>query len=225
MLRITSIGRATAASVGTSTAEAQSEGSPSIAASRPSSAMPAPRCRTTGLRGVNDLRGNVTAIAADRSGSNIYALIGKRDQSGTDRIYLVTYRSVGNNLVQTSEIVVSPADERAALPSITVEDDGTVVLMYETYDGSSNTVHVHVASSTNFGASIGQDVIDYSFVPLTLVQATGSATSNREFGDYVYITSLGNNFYGAFAGRGDVRGHFGINAERSYLWVGWSGQM
>ena len=111
--------------------------------------------------------------------------------------------------MQTSEIVVSPAGQQAALPAITVKDDGTVVLMYETF-GTDGKVHVHVASSDNFGASIASDVEEYAFTPLTLQQATGSTTTNREFGDYDFLTSVGDTFYGTFAGLGDVNAG-GIN--------------
>jgi PEP-CTERM motif len=153
---------------------------------------------------VNDLRGNVTAIAPDSTGSHVYALIGKQDANGVDRVYLVSYQAQGNALVQTHEIVVSPAGERAALPSITVKDDGTVVLMYETFNTQDGKVHVHVASSDDFGATISSDIDEYSFTPLTLLQATGSTQSNREFGDYLFLTSVGNTFYGVFAGLGNV---------------------
>jgi hypothetical protein len=159
--------------------------------------------------GVNDLRGNITAIAPDKSGSHVYVLIGKRDGSGTDRVYLAAYQPVGTNLVKTSEIVISPAGERAALPAIAVKDDGTVVMMYETY-GADGKVHVHVASSDDFGATISSDITEYSFTPLTLLQATGSSTSNREFGDYDFLMTLGDTFYGVFAGLGDVNAG-GIN--------------
>ena len=159
---------------------------------------------------VNDLRGNVTAIAPDRTGSHVYVLIGKQDTTGIDRIYLVAYQTIGNNLVKTSEIVVSSAGQRAALPAITVKDDGTVVMMYETYSTQDGKVHVHIASSDDFGASISSDIEEYAFTPLTLQQATGSTTSNREFGDYDFLTSIGDTFYGVFAGLGDVNAG-GIN--------------
>ena len=155
--------------------------------------------------GVNDLRGNVTAIATDNTGAHVYVLIGKQDASGTDRIYLATYQPVGNNLIKSSEIVISPENQRAALPAITVKADRTVVLMYQTFAGDGK-VHVHVASSTDFGASIDSDVEEYRFTPLTLLQATGSSTSNREFGDYDFLMSIGDTFYGVFAGLGDVNG-------------------
>jgi hypothetical protein len=131
-------------------------------------------------------------------------LIGKRDANGVDWVYLVSYVPSGTNLVQTHEIVVSPAGQRAALPAITVKDDGSVILMYETFNAQDGKVHVHVASSDDFGATISSDIDEYSFTPLTLAQATGSTTSNREFGDFLFLTSVGDTFYGVFAGLGDV---------------------
>jgi hypothetical protein len=68
--------------------------------------------------GVNNLLGNVTAIASDKTGSHVYVLIGKQDAMGIDRIYLAAYQAVGGSLIKSSEIVISPAGQRAALPAI-----------------------------------------------------------------------------------------------------------
>lgn len=152
---------------------------------------------------VNDLRGNITAIAPDKTGAHIYVLYGAQDNTGTDRIYLREFHPVGATLVGSAPLVISPAFQRAALPAITVKDDGTVVMMYETF-GDDGKIHIHVASSDDFGAWINSDIEEYSFKPLTLLQATGSTTSNREFGDYDFLTSIGDTFYGTFAGLGDV---------------------
>ena len=113
--------------------------------------------------------------------------------------------------------------QRAALPAITVKDDGTVVMMYETY-GDDGKVHIHIASSDDFGASISSDIEEYAFAPLTLAQANPdndglpppcvpsptNGCPDREFGDYDYLTSIGDTFYGTFAGLGDVNAG-GIN--------------
>ena len=157
---------------------------------------------------MNDLRGNITAIASDKTGSRVYALVGKQDSSGTDRIYLASYQAVGSDLVKASEIVVSPAGQRAALPSITVKDDGTVVMMYETYSATDNNVHVHGAASDDFGATILSDVEEYSFTPLPLSQV--NPDGNREFGDYIFLISVGDEFFGTFPGLGNVN-RAGIN--------------
>ena len=167
--------------------------------------------------GVNNLLGNITAIAVDKTGAHVYVLIGKQDATGTDRIYLTAFQRTGANLVKSSEIVISPAFQRAALPAITVKDDGTVVMMYETY-GDDGKVHVHIASSDNSGVSISSDIEEYDFTPLTLAQANPdndglpppcvpsptNGCPDREFGDYDYLMSIGDAFYGTFAGLGDV---------------------
>jgi hypothetical protein len=154
--------------------------------------------------GVNNLLGNITAIASDKAGSHVYVLIGKQDVTGTDRINLVAYQPVGTNLIKSSEIVISPMGERAALPAITVLDDGTVVMTYETYSADGK-VHIHVASSVDFGASIASDIEEYSFTPLTLAQVNpGNPNADREFGDYDFLMSIDDTVYGTFAGLGDV---------------------
>lgn len=156
--------------------------------------------------GVNDLRGSYTSIATDSTGTHVYVTWGKRDISGTDRIYVTEYHPVGAALVAGATSIVSVAGQWAALPSVTVLADGTVVVMYDAYNSTDGTVHVHIASSSDFGATFGSDADIYSFTPLTLLAATGSSTSNREFGDYQYIMSNGNNFYGTFVARGNSGG-------------------
>jgi hypothetical protein len=116
---------------------------------------------------------------------------------------------VGGNLVQSHEIAISPAGQQAALPAIAVKADGSVIMMYDSVT-SDGKVHVHVAASDDFGATISADIQEYAFTPLTLQQATGSTTSNREFGDYDFLTTIGNTFYGVYAGLGDVNSG-GIN--------------
>ena len=98
--------------------------------------------------------------------SLIYALIGRQDASGVDRIYLASYVPSGTNLVQTHEIAISPTGQRAALPSITVLNNGIVVMEYETFNAQDGRVHVHVATSDDFGATIASDIDEYSFTLL-----------------------------------------------------------
>lgn len=166
---------------------------------------PGTQASNSWFAGVNDLRGSVTAIAADATGAHVYVTYGVQDGSGTDRIYLEEFHAGGGGgLVGSPAVVVSPPGERAALPSVTVLADGTVVVEDETYNAANGKVEVRVAWSSDNGATIAGDDLEYSFTPLSLVAATGSTSSNREFGDYLYLTSLGNTFYGTFAGLGNV---------------------
>src|SRR5439155_568468 len=54
--------------------------------------------------GVNNLLGNITAIAPDMAGSHVYVLIGKHDSMGTYRIYFADYdilMSIGATVYRT----------------------------------------------------------------------------------------------------------------------------
>jgi hypothetical protein len=126
---------------------------------------------------VNDLRGDVTAIAPDKSGSHIYVLSASK----------MLTESTGFTLPPMFR-PAPPAGQRAALPSIGVKDDGTVVLMYDTFNAQDGKVNVHIASSDSFGATISSDIDEYNFTLLALsalVPGPCNTTScpDREFGD------------------------------------------
>jgi hypothetical protein len=81
--------------------------------------------------------------------------------------------------------------------------------MYDAYSTQDGRVHIHVATSTDLGLSFGEDQDVYNFTPLSLA-SIGLPSGNREFGDYQYLMHIGQTFYGAFAGVGNVNGG-GIN--------------
>jgi hypothetical protein len=150
--------------------------------------------------GVNRIAA-ITAIAADPSGQHIYAVYGKEDASGVDRIWLAEFHPDGQGgLVQRSNpVALSVPGQRSALPSVAVTTNGTVFVQYDTFDGTQ--FHFHLATSTNRGLSFtDQDLYDFT--------ATGIPFAfpgqGRLLGDYQFLTAVGNNVYGAFAGRGNV---------------------
>jgi hypothetical protein len=159
--------------------------------------------------GVNMLRGGIDAIATDTNGQNVYVVYGKRDGTGTDRLYLADFNPATNTAV-LDPTPISIAGQRSALPSITVLADGNIEVLYDTFDG--NQFHVHLENISNRGGGnfvITSDQDIYDFVSPSLA-ALGIPGGDRALGDYQYITSLGNTFYGVFAGRGDTNAG-GIN--------------
>ena len=62
-------------------------------------------------------------------------------------------------------------------PSLTVLADGDVVVEYETYNSGSNQVQVHVANSTNNGASIASNL---SCIQLYPADAVGRDRKHHE---------------------------------------------
>jgi hypothetical protein len=163
----------------------------------------------TWFAGVNELLGNVTAVTSDSTGNNVYVLYGKQDINNIDRIYLTKGTAVANTLVFGPGLPISVAGERACLPTLTVLDDGTIVMEYDSFNTTSGKIEVHIASSADQGLTVASDNTVYQYTPASLA-ALGIASSNRELGDYQYITSVGNTFYATFNGIGNVNSG-GIN--------------
>ena len=166
--------------------------------------------------GKNQLRGNTTAIAVDATGSHVYTVYGKRDATNTDRLFLAEFHP-SDPLDTTSSLVMrplpvafSPAGDAAALPSITVTDNGTVVVMYDTFSTADNRYHIHMSFSADQGLTfVDQDI--YSFDPSFITLGTnGFNDSRRALGDFQYLMSIGDEVFGTFAGRGNVNAG-GIN--------------
>ena len=160
---------------------------------------------TNSFGAVNELRGNITAVAAAPDGRTVYAAVGFKDPDGTDRIYLVTFVPDPANpsrLVPEGEPVpVSVAGQRAGLPALTVTQSGAVALLYDSFDGTS--FHVHLATSYGDGFA---DRNVYDFTSPGYAELGLSGSNVRTLGDYQYLTSLGDTIYGAFAGRGNTFG-------------------
>lgn len=163
----------------------------------------------TWFGGVNELLGSVTAIASDKAGAHIYTVYGKEDANGLDRLYVEEFHPNGGTLVGSGSVLFSVGGQRAALPSVAVCDDGTLFIEYDSYIGpngdplaAGGVFQVHLATSHDFGQTFTDDIL-YTF---TAPGAPGDPNygGNREFGDYTYLTSVGNMVYGTFAARGNV---------------------
>src|SRR5262249_21407013 len=154
--------------------------------------------------GVNNLRGNITALAADNAGQHIYAVYGKKDGSDVDRLWLAEFHPDGQGglVERTNPVALSVPGERSALPSVAVTDNGTVFVMYDSFDGAQ--FHIHLAQSTDLGQTFTtQDLYDFT---VTGIPAPNPNT-DRLFGDYQFMTAVGNRVYGTFAARGNVVDH------------------
>jgi hypothetical protein len=151
--------------------------------------------------GVNALYGNITAIAADNAGQHVYAVYGKEDSTGVDRIWLAEFHPDGQGglVERANPVALSVPGQRSALPSVAVTDDGTVFVMYDTFDGA--LFHVHLATSADQGQTFSnQDLYDFTATGVPYPYLAG----NRLFGDYQFLTAVGNRVYGTFAARGNV---------------------
>ncbi len=165
---------------------------------------------------VNQQQGNMTAIATDKSGSNVYVAYGAQDANGKDRIYLADFTNNQGTLIERANpVAVSVAGQEAVMPSIAVTDKGTVFVEYDSAadsnpigsTGNPEPIHVHLASSSNDGLTFADSNAANGFYTFTAPGKPGSAgfsDTTRTLGDYQFLTALGDTVYGTFAGTGDT---------------------
>lgn len=158
--------------------------------------------------GKNVLLGNITSVAASSDGTHVYGVYGKQDGSSVDRLYLAAFDRVSGNLVERAGAGLTPfsiAGERSALPSVAVSANGTIGVLYQTTSGT-DVFEVHFALSNNLGLTfVDQLLATYSTANIALQNG-----NNRLLGDYEYLTSVGDTFYGTYPATGNLNAG-GIN--------------
>lgn len=148
---------------------------------------------------VNALLGGVDHAAVDPTNGDVYVAYGQ-DVSGGNRINIrrLTANGTGGLTVGPAFAVSTSTD--AALPSVAVLSDGTVGVLYDTYDGNTAAgfpiFSAHLARSTNQGATFTDVVLQTFQSPVT----DNSNPRQRVLGDFHQLKAVGNTFYGAFAG-------------------------
>jgi hypothetical protein len=161
------------------------------------STQPTPKFGT-----VNALLGGVLHGAVDPNSHDVYYVYGNRDSgTGNNRLSIIRLTDNGSGGLTIGSPVFVTGQVQAALPSVAVASDGTVGVLYDTYDGMSSGLPqftAHFTTSADHGAT---------FTDNTLLTFLSSATDNgntrqRVLGDYQQVKALGKSFYGAFTANG-----------------------
>jgi hypothetical protein len=160
---------------------------------------------------VNALLGNTTSIAVSPNGDHVYAIYGKQPTGSLiDQLWCKEFHpdpGNPNNLISTTApVMLSTGLLQSEIPNAAVTDDGKLWVQYDQYSPSNNTFSVHLASSTNNGASFGDQTL-YSFVPPIV---DNGDPRQRIIGDYQGLVAVGNEVCGTFCARGNVNAG-GIN--------------
>lgn len=157
--------------------------------------------------GINEQRGNMTAIATNKTGSHVYVVYGKKDGAGVDRLYLAEFHLDGSGdlVKRAGSTVFSTAGQMAVLPSVAVSDNGAVAIEYQTYNALIGDFDVHYATSIDGGLNFTDSVI-YNYTTPGFPNTPSFPDHTRMLGDYEYLEALGDNFFGTFPGRGDTLG-------------------
>jgi hypothetical protein len=151
---------------------------------------------------VNALLGGVDHAAVDPTTGDVYVVFG-RDSAGIggNQIYIVRLTDNGaGGLTVGSPSLVSSAAANAALPSIAILSDGTIGVLYDTFDGVNTSgfplFSAHLARSSNKGVSFSDVVLQQFASPAT----NNGDARQRVLGDYQQLKAQDGVFYGVYSG-------------------------
>jgi hypothetical protein len=167
---------------------------------------------------VNALLGGVDAVSVDPSNSDVYVVYGTKDgATGNNRLGVrrLTANGTGGLTIGSEHFVTGQV--QAALASVAVASNGTIGVLYDTYDGTDAggfpVFSVHLAQSTDHGTSF----TDVLLVTFSSPAKDNSNTRQRILGDYQQLRSVGTTFYGIFGANGAAFGRSVANIDPIFL--------
>ena len=153
----------------------------------------------------NTLQGGVHHVAVDPTNGDVYVVFGRDDDGATttqrNTMYIdrLSYDGAGNLNVAAGYPVAVSTSHDTALPSVAVTSDGTVGVLYDTFDGTSGgfpQFSAHLARSTDHGLTFQDDVLKQFLSPTAGTGVQG----RRDLGDYQQIKAEGTTLFGVFSG-------------------------
>lgn len=149
---------------------------------------------------VNALLGGVDHVAVDPNNGDVYVVYGQ-DVSGGNQIMIRRLTSNGSGGLNVGAASAVSTSTDAALPSVAVATDGSVGVLYDSFDGNTAsgfpTFSAHFARSTDQGATFSDTTLQSFQSPVT---NNTSDDRQRILGDFQQLKSVGKTFYGTFAG-------------------------
>jgi len=149
---------------------------------------------------VNALLGGVDHSAVDPTNGDVYVAYGQ-DVAGGNQINIRRLTGNGSGGLTVGPAVHVSTSTNAALPSVAVLTDGTVGVLYDTFDGKTTAgfpvFSAHLARSSDHGATFTDTVLQTFQSPETDNTAD---PRQRVLGDYHQLKAVGTTFYGVFAG-------------------------
>jgi hypothetical protein len=163
----------------------------------------------------NALFGGIDHLAVDPSNGVVYVAYGVFDQEARHNrlaIRQLFYAkcdefSSCNVLVAGPRVFVNDGLFPAALPAVAVAANGTVGVLYDTFDGMDNGIPVFTAHLALADARHGNLTFTTHFL-LTFLSPDNmdKGPGQRVLGDFQQMVAIGNKFYGVFTGNGAALG-------------------
>jgi hypothetical protein len=175
-----------------------------------SSKQPSPKFGT-----VNALLGGLDQLAVDPLNGAVYVVYGVFDQAVQGNrlaIRKLTYQKCNefsdcNVLVAGPEVFVDDGQSPAALPAVAVAANGTLGVLYDTFEGMIGGFPVFVTHlATADGRHGALTFNNQSLMAFLSPAKDDSSSSQRVLGDYQQMVAVGNKLYGVFAGNGAALG-------------------
>jgi hypothetical protein len=164
---------------------------------------------------VNALLGGLDQLAVDPLNGAVYVVYGVFDQAVQGNrlaIRKLTYQKCNefsdcNVLVAGPEVFVDDGQSPAALPAVAVAANGTLGVLYDTFEGMIGGFPVFVTHlATADGRHGALTFNNQSLMAFLSPAKDDSSSSQRVLGDYQQMVAVGNKLYGVFAGNGAALG-------------------
>ena len=171
-----------------------------------SSQQPTPKFGT-----VNALLGGLDQVAVDPANGAVFVVYGVFDQTiQGNRIAIrkLTYQKCNefsscDVLVAGPEVFVDDGQSPAALPAVAVAANGTVGVLYDTFEGMIGGFPTFVTHLAIADGRHGPLAFNIQSLMAFLSPATDNGdSSQRVLGDFQQMVAVGNKFYGVFSGNG-----------------------
>jgi hypothetical protein len=177
------------------------------------STQPTPKFGT-----VNALLGGVDAISVDPTNGDVYVVYGARDGATLNNrlaIRRMTPDGSGGLTIGPEHFVTGQV--QAALPSVAVASNGTIGVLYDTYEGMNGSgfpvFTAHLTQSTDHGTTFS----DVPLVSFASPAKDNGDSRQRILGDYQQLRSVGNTFYGVSPVSGAAFGRTTVNMDPIFV--------
>jgi FG-GAP-like repeat len=148
--------------------------------------------------------GSDLAIAVDPNNANhvVVAYGNAPGATGSGELQLIVDESTDGGASWTQKFF-TPAVAggiKSALPGLAITENGTIGMLYASYDPSTNRLSQHLLTTSN-------DFISTNDITLaTESNATPTSQFDPYIGDFYDLTAVGNNFYGVFSASNAANG-------------------
>jgi hypothetical protein len=170
---------------------------------------------------VNALLGGIDSGAVDPTNGDVYYVYGLRDTgTGNNRLLISRLTPNGSGGLTVGSPTFITGQVQAALPSVSVASNGTIGVMYDTFDGFNGSgfpiFTAHLAQSTDHAATFN----DTALLTFTSPQKNNTNDSRqRVLGDYQQLKAVGTTFFGTFTANGASFGRSISNTDAIFVKV------